>query len=176
MNPSGNQHSSLLILPSNPIFQDSTHALYKVKALKHWITIFSDPGCGITMYCHWSWRRVRGFIILLLYFNRLLQRSSHNLQNRLWMIMPSCFRINFISRKRVQPWDPVLHLTILLIGLWEDIFVCSSLNFYLYKIIWWGRYIDHILLLWSGSEAQPLQFNSYLNNTNNNLKLSLHFS
>lgn len=64
----------------------------------------------------------------------------------------------------------------LFMGAWEETFVYSDLNIYLDKIIWWGRYIDDIILLWSGSETELLQFHSYLNNTNRNLKLSLDFS
>ena len=33
-------------------------------------------------------------------------------------------------------------------GAWEGTFVYSDLNIYLNNIIWWGRYIDDIILLW----------------------------
>lgn len=64
----------------------------------------------------------------------------------------------------------------LFMGVWEETFVYSDLNVFLDKIIWWGRYIDDIILLWSGSKTELLSFHSYLNNTNRNLKLSLDFS
>ena len=64
----------------------------------------------------------------------------------------------------------------LYMGFWEDKFVFSDLNVFRDKILWWGRYIDDVLLLWSGSEQELLDFHSYLNNTNENLKLSLDYS
>ncbi len=63
----------------------------------------------------------------------------------------------------------------LFMGLWEETFVYSNLNVYVEKIMRWGRYIDDILLLWSGSGTELLQFHAYLNSSNNNLKLSLDF-
>lgn len=66
----------------------------------------------------------------------------------------------------------------LFMGFWEEKFAYSSLNVYRGKIIWWGRYIDDVLLLWSGAETELLQFHSYLNSTDQdfNLKLSLDYS
>ena len=60
-------------------------------------------------------------------------------------------------------------------GLWEETFVYSSLNQFIEKIVWWGRYIDDILCIFSGTEQELLQFHTYLNNTNHNLKLCLEF-
>lgn len=76
-----------------------------------------------------------------------------------------CLLTKCISSKKVQ------HLVF-----WGKKFVYSDLNIFLDKIIWWGRYIDDVLLLWSGSHEELIQFHSYLNNTNKNLKLSLKFS
>lgn len=61
----------------------------------------------------------------------------------------------------------------LFMGLWEETFVYSSLNQFVNKIVRWGRYIDDILLIWSGSQQELLQFHAYLNNPNS--KLSLDF-
>lgn len=61
-------------------------------------------------------------------------------------------------------------------GTWEEKFVYSDRNIFADKMIWWGRYIDDIILFWSGSETELLQFHSYLNNTNRSLKLSRDFS
>lgn len=63
----------------------------------------------------------------------------------------------------------------LFLGFWEKKFVFSDSNPYFKNVIWWGRYID-IILIWTGSEADLLAFHSYLNNTYANLKLSLDFS
>lgn len=64
----------------------------------------------------------------------------------------------------------------LFMGLWEETFVYSNLNTFAEKIKYYGRYIDDILLIWSGSESELSLFHSYLNNTNPNLKLNLEFS
>ncbi len=42
--------------------------------------------------------------------------------------------------------------------------------------MWWGRFIDDVILIWSGSEIDLLAFHSYLNTTNIHLNLSLDFS
>uniref|UniRef100_A0A673MJ69 Par-3 family cell polarity regulator alpha, b n=1 Tax=Sinocyclocheilus rhinocerous TaxID=307959 RepID=A0A673MJ69_9TELE len=55
-------------------------------------------------------------------------------------------------------------------GFWEKKFVFSDSNPYLKNVMWWGRYIDDIILIWTGSEADLLVFHLYLNNTNVNLK------
>ncbi|KAJ0060014.1 hypothetical protein NL108_018667 [Boleophthalmus pectinirostris] len=64
----------------------------------------------------------------------------------------------------------------LYLSFWEENYVFSNLNNLRDKILWWGRYIDDVILLWSGSEQELLQFHSYLNNTNVNIKLSLDYS
>lgn len=74
--------------------------------------------------------------------------------------MGACFALNYSN---------------LFMGAWEETFVYCNLNIFLDKIIWWGRFIDDIILLWSGSETELLSFHSYLNNTNRNVKLSLDF-
>ncbi len=42
--------------------------------------------------------------------------------------------------------------------------------------MWWGRFIDDVILMWFASEIDLLAFHSYLNTTNIHLKLSLDFS
>ncbi len=62
----------------------------------------------------------------------------------------------------------------LFLGLWEKNFVyCNS---YSDKIKWWGRYIDDIFLIWSGSYEELLQFYDHLNNNDRNVKLCMEHS
>ncbi len=61
------------------------------------------------------------------------------------------------------------------LGLWENRFVFSDSYPYLKNIVWWERFIDDVILIWSGSEIDLLAFHSYLNITNIHLKLSLDF-
>lgn len=64
----------------------------------------------------------------------------------------------------------------LYMGKWENDFVFNSTkNSYLNKIIYYGRYIDDVLLLWDGSEAELVSFHTYLNGINKNIKLSLEY-
>lgn len=44
------------------------------------------------------------------------------------------------------------------------------------KIKWWGRYIDDILLFWTGSEEELLLFYDFLNTKNRNIKLCIEYS
>ena len=62
----------------------------------------------------------------------------------------------------------------LFLGLWEKDCVYSS-N-YSDRIKWWGRYIDDILLFWTGSEEELLLFHDSLNTNNRNIKLSIEYS
>ena len=64
----------------------------------------------------------------------------------------------------------------LYMGKWERDFIFdSSKNTFYDKIIYWGRYIDDVFLLWAGSEDELQSFHQYLNETNKNIKLSLDF-
>ncbi len=79
-------------------------------------------------------------------------------------------------RFRVLQWVPALPPTMLtfFLGLWEKNFVyCNS---YSDKIKWWGRYIDDIFLIWSGSYEELLQFYDHLNNNDRNVKLCMEHS
>ena len=64
----------------------------------------------------------------------------------------------------------------LYLGQWEENFILCSTNPFFEKIKWYGRYIDDILLLFSGSEEELLQFHKYANSLNPNLKLSIEYS
>lgn len=62
----------------------------------------------------------------------------------------------------------------LFLGLWESEYVYN--NPLRDKILWWGRYIDDILLFWTGTLEELKQFHEHLNDNNINVKLSLQFS
>ncbi len=51
-----------------------------------------------------------------------------------------------------------------------------NFNSYSDKIKWWGRYIDDIFLIWSGSYEELLQFYDHLNNNDRNVKLCMEHS
>ncbi len=42
--------------------------------------------------------------------------------------------------------------------------------------MWYGRYIDDLFFIFSGSEQQLIAFHNYLNTTNPNIELSLEYS
>lgn len=64
----------------------------------------------------------------------------------------------------------------LFLGLWEERFVYSTTNPFRQFIKFYGRYIDDLFFIFSGSQQQLLDFHAYLNNANNNIKLSLEYS
>lgn len=65
----------------------------------------------------------------------------------------------------------------LFLGYWEEQYIYNqSRNSFCDKIIFWGRFIDDILLIWSGTELELLQFHEYMNSTNPNIKLSIEYS
>lgn len=64
----------------------------------------------------------------------------------------------------------------LFLGLWEELYIYSDLNPFKDKIVWWGRYIDDVILFFSGSQQELLDFHLYVNSLNDNLKLSLEHS
>ena len=64
----------------------------------------------------------------------------------------------------------------LYLGLWEERYVLSSNNPYRHHIQYYGRYIDDLLFVFSGSVQQLKDFHLYLNSINHNIKLSLEFS
>ena len=63
----------------------------------------------------------------------------------------------------------------LFMGLWEEHFVYSHDNPYRNMITFYGRYIDDLVFLFSGTEQELTSFHRYLNNTNKNLKLSIQY-
>ncbi len=64
----------------------------------------------------------------------------------------------------------------LFLGLWEERYIYSTHNSFLDNIVMWGRYIDDVLIIWSGSESELHRFHQYINGINRNLKLSLEYS
>lgn len=65
----------------------------------------------------------------------------------------------------------------LFLGFWEEQYIYNqSKNLFCDKMVFWGRFIDDILLIWSGTESELLQFHEYLNLTNPNIKLSIEYS
>ena len=64
----------------------------------------------------------------------------------------------------------------LFLGLWEEKFILCSANPFYEKIKWYGIYIDDILMLFSGSEYEWVQFQKYVNYLNMNLRLSIEYS
>lgn len=64
----------------------------------------------------------------------------------------------------------------LYLGKWEEDFVLNQENNKYHKfIIWWGRYIDDVLSIWSALKVELKDY-SYLNCKNPNIKLSLEYS
>lgn len=64
----------------------------------------------------------------------------------------------------------------LFLGQWEEQHIFSSNSPFKEKIVWWGRYIDNVILFFSGSEKELLDFHAYVNSLNVNLKLSLEYN
>lgn len=65
----------------------------------------------------------------------------------------------------------------LFLGHWEEQYIYNrSSNKFCDKIVFWGRFIDDILFVWSGNEEELLQFHEYINTTNPNIKLSIEHS
>lgn len=62
----------------------------------------------------------------------------------------------------------------LFLGLWEK--ECVYNNVYSDKIKYYGRYIDDICLIWTGSEDELSMFHDLLNNNDRNVKLSMEHS
>ena len=58
----------------------------------------------------------------------------------------------------------------LFLGLWEELHVLNPVNPFFHCITWYGRYIDDLLFVFKGSEAQVIQFHEYLNSINDNIK------
>ncbi len=91
--------------------------------------------------------------------------------------MSSYSKTNCIDKKKEQLWVHVLR-QIMQTCFWD--YGRNSISFQITthfkkKIVWWGRYIDDIILFFSGSEEELLDFNVYVNNLNENLKLSLEY-
>jgi hypothetical protein len=51
-----------------------------------------------------------------------------------------------------------------------------SKNQFFDRIIWWGRYIDDVCLLWTGPEDECISFRQYLNSINPNIKLTMEYN
>ena len=64
----------------------------------------------------------------------------------------------------------------LFLGLWEQQHIYSQTNPYVDKIKWYGRFIDDLFFIFTGSEQELLEFHKYINSTNDNLKLTLEYS
>lgn len=60
----------------------------------------------------------------------------------------------------------------LFLGLWEECFIYSCENRYK-DMKFYGRYIDDLLLIFSGTEQELILFHNYLNKTNKKLKLCI---
>ena len=64
----------------------------------------------------------------------------------------------------------------LFLGYWEERYVNNNVNPFRQYIKFYGRYIDDLLFIFTGSEQQLLDFHKYLNSTNPNIKLTLEYS
>lgn len=64
----------------------------------------------------------------------------------------------------------------LFLGLWEEQHIFSNQNPFKDCIVWWGRFIDDVIIFFSGSEEELLNFHAYVNRLNENLKLSLEYN
>ena len=167
-------------LPS--FIQDSTQVLNKIKEIKnigsgYLVTMDFDSLYtniaheeGLTALKHYLERRPPELMPPAAFLVELTKWTLHNnvflFLNQIYKqqkgtAMGACFAPNYAN---------------LFLGYWEEKYVYSNSNIFLDKIIWWGRYIDDVLLFWSGSKEELTEFHRYLNNTNINLKLSLEFS
>lgn len=52
----------------------------------------------------------------------------------------------------------------------------ATSNPLLWDVLFWKRYIDDVLLTWTGSETDLFLFRDYINNTNLNLKFTMEYS
>lgn len=167
-------------LPS--FIQDSTYVLNKIKDIKNIGSFFLATMDVESLYTNIYHDQVLEALSYFLEKRQpeqmppatfILQLAEWTLKNNVFLFqnqfykqtkgtaMGACFAPNYSNQ---------------FMGLWEERFVYSSLNAYLDKIVWWGTYIDNILLIWSGSETELFQFHAYLNSSNSNLKLSLDYS
>lgn len=58
---------------------------------------------------------------------------------------------------------------------WETQFLFSNQNPFATHIRWFGRYIDDLHLVWSGTDLVAEQFANYIDNNNLNLKFTFKF-
>lgn len=186
MNLSLNQFPNLLIFILSHLFssfiQDSTRVLTKTKEMKNIgsaLLVTMDVESLYTVIDH-----KEGLEALSHYLEKcqpgqtppaafILQLTEWILTNNVFL-----FQNQFYKQKKGTAMGACFspNYSNLFMGYWEKKFLVSSQNVYLDKIIWWCSYIDDILLLLSVSESELQNFHSYLNKTNNNLKLSLDFS
>lgn len=75
--------------------------------------------------------------------------------------MGSCFSLNYAC---------------LYLVLWEEMHVLNPNNTWHEYITWYGRYIDDLLIIFSGNETALLAFHEYLNSLNPNIRLSIEYS
>ncbi|KAM4053830.1 matrix metalloproteinase-21-like [Anomaloglossus baeobatrachus] len=68
---------------------------------------------------------------------------------------------------------PVANLTM---SWWEGIYIYDSQNPFLKDIIWHGRFIDDLLIIWTGCEPAVQDFIFYLNNNVFNLEFKVQHS
>jgi len=59
--------------------------------------------------------------------------------------------------------------------LWEERYIFSQANPFKDKILWWGTYIDDVILMFSGLEQELEDCHVYVNSLNENLKFSLDY-
>ena len=167
-------------LPS--YLQDTTHTLKKLSEL-------ADVGScylatmdiqslysnivhseGLAALKHYLRRRPEGVIPPT---DFLLQLTEWTLKNNVFIFQDSVYRQQKGTAMGACFAPNYANLTL---GLWEELYILCSVNPFFEKIKWYGRYIDDILFLFSGSEQELLDFHSYVNSLHSNLKLTLEFS
>ncbi|XP_026098621.1 uncharacterized protein LOC113069710 [Carassius auratus] len=123
-----------------------------LEALKHYLSSRPEhlmpPSDFIVQLTEWT---LKNNIFL---FQDILYRQEKG------TAMGACFAPNYAN---------------LFLGLWEERYIFSHVNPFKDKILWWGRYIDDVILMFSGSEKELVDFHVYVNSLNENLKFSLDY-
>lgn len=103
---------------------------------------------------------------LLLKMTRFILKSNY-------FIFNSKYYLQIQGTSMGSPFAP--NYANLFLGLWEERHIFNN-NPFLHNILTFKRFIDDILLIFTGSEQDLYLFNEYINNTHPNLRFTMEFS
>lgn len=109
----------------------------------------------------------------------LMETLSLNFSSSYWHATVSCLAPPTTSRCRAWPWGPNVPppTPICTCGGWErELFDMANSIPLLSKVTSWYRYIDDILLLWSGPRDELTLFIDHLTQNSYNLKFTMECS